>query len=393
MKTKSLGELVEIRGGGTPSRRNASYWGSDIPWATVKDLQGTILSSTIESITQEGVGNSATNIIPAGTVIMATRMALGRAAINTVDMAINQDLKALICTSSIEPRFLLHFINANAQGMESQGKGATVKGITLDFLRAMQVPDYSSEEQKRIAAILDKADAICRKRAGALRLADDFLKSVFLYLVGTGAMGYERWHEMSISELVATHRGAIRTGPFGSNLRHSEFVDEGIAVLGIDNAVNNRFEWAQRRFITAEKYEELKQYTVFPGDVIITIMGTTGRTAVVPENIPTAISTKHLATITPNRQLVYPQFIAFSVRENREVLHQIAMLSKGAIMDGLNLTIIKGLRLRVPPLDVQAQFEALVKRTEQARSRLLHLQDEAATLFGSLVQRAFRGEL
>src|SRR5262249_9874833 len=157
-------------------------------------------------------------------------------------------------------------------------------------------------------------------------------KAVFHDLVGPGAMDYARWQEMTVSELAATHRGAIRTGPFGSNLRHSEFVEEGIAVLGIDNAVNHRFEWAQRRFITREKYEELQQYTVFPGDVIITIMGTTGRTAVVPKDIPIAISTKHLATITLNKKLVRPQFVAFSVRENPDVLHQIAMASKGAIM-------------------------------------------------------------
>jgi len=277
--------------------------------------------------------------------------------------------------------------------LTEMNKAAAIPGLNRDDAYAKSLLLPTLEEQKRIAAILDKADAIRRKRAEALRLADDFLKSAFLDLVGPGAKSYESWPEKTIAELAASHRGAMRTGPFGSNLRHSEFVDEGIAVLGIDNAVNNRFEWAQRRFITEEKYAELERYTVFPGDVIITIMGTTGRTAVVPEDIPTAISTKHLTTITPNRKLVHPQFIAFSVRENLDVLHQIAMASKGAIMDGLNLTIIKELRLRVPPLEVQEQFETLVTRAEQARSHLLRLQDEVARLFGSLVQRAFNGTL
>lgn len=93
---KPLRELVIFRGGGTPSKQIPEYWDGDIPWASVKDFTSTSLFETQDFITQEGIRNSSANLIPKGHVIIPTRMSLGKAAINAVDLAINQDLRALI---------------------------------------------------------------------------------------------------------------------------------------------------------------------------------------------------------------------------------------------------------------------------------------------------------
>lgn len=182
----SLGKLVEFKGGGTPSKAVEAYWGGNIPWASVKDFKSTILDSTIDSITIEGLKNSASNLIPAGNLIIPTRMALGKVAINSIDVAINQDLRALLIKDDnvIDKRYLLHFLESKEKYLESQGKGATVKGITLDVLEEIDVPLPTLTEQKRIASILDKADAIRRKRQQAIQLADDFLRAVFLDMFG-----------------------------------------------------------------------------------------------------------------------------------------------------------------------------------------------------------------
>lgn len=254
-------------------------------------------------------------------------------------------------------------------------------------------PRRSLAEQKRIAAILDKADAIRRRRQEAARLADTLMMSGFQHIVGPLAQGYRSWKRGMIESLASPEPGSMRTGPFGSDLRHSEFVSEGVAVLGIDNAVQNRFAWDERRFITHEKYEYLQRYTVRPNDVIVTIMGTTGRSAVVPDDIPLAITTKHLATITVNRKVAEPEFVSHSIYRHPEVLTQIANSHRGAIMPGLNLGLIRRLEIPVPPLPVQQEFTRFVKSVRELESLHRTKQLSCDDLFNALVQRAFRGEL
>ena len=267
------------------------------------------------------------------------------------------------------------------------------KRVPTDFVKRFKIPLPPLAEQKRIAAILDKADAIRRKRQEAIALTEEFLRSAYIDMVGPGHPDYESWPEVEMKTLALEGKGNMRTGPFGSALKHSEFVDEGIAVLGIDNAVQNRFAWSQRRFITPAKYEGLKRYTVRPNDVIVTIMGTTGRSAVVPADIPLAITTKHLATITVDSRKAVPEYVSNAVHRDPVVLHQIAMRNRGAVMPGLNLGIIKELKVRLPPLSQQQLFDTALKEARQLERRLQSNNDTSNNLFNSLVQRAFRGEL
>ena len=159
----------------------------------------------------------------------------------------------------------------------------------------------------------------------------------------------------------------MRTGPFGSALHHDEFVDSGVFVLGIDNAVENKFSYNRMRYITEEKYQQLKRYTVYPGDVIITIMGTVGRSAIIPADMPKAINTKHLACITPNVEMVNAQFLSCAFQIHPGIRTQLQKQCKGAIMDGLNLTIIKGLSFRIPPINLQNQFVEFYEQTDKSK--------------------------
>ena len=297
--------------------------------------------------------------------------------------------------SVIDTTFLNHLLLSNffQRDKDELCSGATQKAINNGNFKKLEIPLPSLEQQKKIAAILDVADTYRQKTKALIEKYDALAQSLFNEMFNQKQILVENWNKVSFKEIVNDKKGAMRTGPFGSDLLHSEFVSDGIPVLGIDNAVLNKFQWKQRRFITPEKYEKLKRYTIFPKDIIITIMGTVGRVAVIPENIGTAINTKHLAAITLNKKIANPEFIAFSILNDPYIIHQIKSQGKGAIMDGLNLTIIKRLKLFLPPIELQNQFakrgKAIELQKEQAQASLA----QAENLFNSLLQKAFKGEL
>jgi type I restriction enzyme S subunit len=265
--------------------------------------------------------------------------------------------------------------------------GTTRSKLTKGQAEKIGIPVPPLPEQRRIAAILDQADELRRQRNMSLEILDDLKAAVFfdMFVRCEDAS----WPTQCIGDLAID----MRTGPFGSQLLHSEFVDDGIAVLGIDNAVKNEFSWDQRRFITEEKYRTLRRFTVHPGDVLITIMGTCGRCAVVPADIPLAINTKHLCCITLDADRAVPEFVHASLLMHPGILRQLGVLAKGAVMPGLNMGIIRSLEMKLPPIARQQAFLARVSELEALRRRFRRHGERLGNLFHSLQHRAFSGQL
>ncbi len=258
-KTRPLGDVCQVIGGGTPSKDRAEYYVGKIPWATVRDMRSEVISETECRITREAVKSSATNIIPAGNVVIATRVGLGKVCLLGQDTAINQDLRGIIPNDpkALSVRFLFSWLKSVAHLIVAEGTGATVQGVKLPFVKSLQVPIPPLSEQKRIVGILDEAfDGLVTAKANAEK---NLLNARALFSSAFGAITteseQEHWLKTTVAAIAAPQKGSIRTGLFGSQLLHSEFVDKGIAVLGIDNAVSNEFRWGESRFITPKKYD------------------------------------------------------------------------------------------------------------------------------------------
>ncbi|EHC7287592.1 restriction endonuclease subunit S [Vibrio parahaemolyticus] len=148
----------KIFGGGTPSRGVPEYWNGNIPWVTVKDLISTVIHGAKEHITEQGLSNSSANIVPEGTVIIATRMAVGKAVVATCDVAINQDLKAVSPSDSLNSIFLHYWFMWKSTVIEGMGTGSTVKGVQINSIKAMKVLLPNIFEQQKISSVLTATD-------------------------------------------------------------------------------------------------------------------------------------------------------------------------------------------------------------------------------------------
>jgi type I restriction enzyme S subunit len=313
-----------------------------------------------------------------------------------------RDLPLCLNTSTIRFKAIedvsdLRFLRIWLNGREFRSQitklvtGTAQQNFGPSHLKATKITLPPLADQQRIAVVLDRAEALRTKRRATLAHLDALTQSIFLDLFGD--LAKDGWPISTIAEIAASSDGSIRTGPFGSQLLHSEFVDEGVAVLGIDNAVANEFRWNKLRFISHAKYQKLKRYTIRPGDVLITIMGTCGRCAIVPDDISLSINTKHLCCITLDRKKCLPVFLHAYFLRHPLAQRYLDQTAKGAIMAGLNMAIIERMPIPVPSLELQREFSRRVGALDKLKSAHRASLAKLDTLFAVLQHRAFRGEL
>ena len=187
-KEYKLGEIAEIVGGGTPDTSNKEYWGGNIPWLTPKDLTGynkIFISSGERFITEEGLDNSSTKLLPQGTVLLSSRAPIGYVAIASNPICTNQGFKSIICNKDIvDNLYMYYWIKNNTELLQSLGTGTTFAEISGSVVKSIDISLPPLPEQIRIASILssldDKIDLLHRENKTLEAMAETLFRQWFI---------------------------------------------------------------------------------------------------------------------------------------------------------------------------------------------------------------------
>lgn len=275
------------------------------------------------------------------------------------------------------------------QQLEQGTTGTTRKRINLTKLKSVHIPLPPLPEQKRIAGILDAADALRAKRRESLAQLDTLLQSTFLDMFGDPVRGKVR----RIADLAMPGRGTFSNGPFGSDLLTSELTDSGVPVVYIRDIRDGEYSRVSTVFVTEEKAKSLDACQVLPGDVLMAKVGDPpGVAAMYPQGEALGVITQDVIRIRPDTQLVLPEFLV-SFFNSGPGMHLIGGITVEATRSRFGLRDLKGLAMNIPSLELQRRFAAIVGSIEQQKTTQRTHLAELDTLFASLQSRAFRGDL
>lgn len=197
-----LGDIAAWGSGGTPSRAVREYFGPGLPWLSIADLDDGPVGSAKESLTPLGLQNSSAKPVPAGALLIAMYGSIGKLGIATRELCTSQAIAfAIPDTSRIDTRYLFHYLLAQRPLLQARGRGGTQSNIGQSDLKSWRIPLPSLPEQRRRAAILDKADALLAKRRVAMVQLDTLVQSIFMDMFGDPVTNPRGWPIKRVQEI------------------------------------------------------------------------------------------------------------------------------------------------------------------------------------------------
>lgn len=385
---KDLCELITK--GTTPTSIGFDFAEEGVGFLRVQNISGGTVNFEKDTLfIDEQVNQSLkrSQILP-GDVLLSIAGSIGRTGVvpeNAPPLNCNQAVAILRTSEKIYRPFLRHWLEG--EDAQKQMRGATVTGtiqnLSLTQIGELRISLPPLPEQRRIAAILDQADALRAKRREALAQLDSLTQSIFIEMFGDAATIHDRWPVKPLGEMLDFLTS-------GSRGWAEYYADAGALFLRIQNVCRDKLDLADVAFVSAPDSAEARRTEVQEGDVLLSITADLGRTAAIPSGIGKAHINQHLSIL--RTKVVNPRYLSAFIASpagQREVMGR----NKQGVKAGLNFDDIRSFRIPIPPNSLQQEF---VTRANEIHTQLkTHHQSliELDSLFASLQHRAFKGTL
>ncbi|EPX6931169.1 MULTISPECIES: restriction endonuclease subunit S [Vibrio harveyi group] len=395
----NLGELAsKIEGGGTPSRTEPKFWNGALPWATVKDLKGIRLQSTLESISLNGLKQSASKLVPANTMILASRMAVGKAVVFDREVAINQDLKAFYPKPILESAYLLQWYLSKAEVIAHMGTGSTVKGIKLDDINSLPIDLPPLPEQKKIAAILTSVDDVIEKTQAQIDKLKDLKTGMMQELltrgVGVDGKPHTEFKDSPVGKIpkgwdcCLLDKVAKRGSGHTPDKKKPEYWNDGVKWVSLTDSSK-----LDKLYIsdTAKKISQLgienSSATLHPkGTVVMARDAGVGKSAIMTSSM--AVSQHFMAWVCGEKLDNY--FLYYLLQHWKPQFEAIAM---GSTIKTIGLPYFKKLQIPVPSIEEQRVISGALKSVDNKMFALERKHKQLTNTKKALMQDLLTGKV
>jgi len=329
----------------------------------------------------------ASKLSKPGDVILGIRATIGEKVLSDGEYCLGRGVSGLRPKSCLDARYLWHWLSDIKPTLAAKGKGATFKQVNKQDIGELKIVLPPLTEQRRIAAILDQADALRAKRREALTQFDSLTQSIFIDMFGDPVANPKNWDLRRLDKLCEV----------GSSKRVfvDELVEAGIPFyrgteigqLGDNQAIEPSL------FISKEHFERLKAETGVPGngDLLLPSICPDGRIYMVKDDKPFYFKDGRVLWIKANKVEVNSVFLKKYLKQL--FITEYSKIASGTTFAELKIFALKELRIYLPPLEIQNRFASIIESIEKQKVNSRAQQVNLDRLFGSLQHRAFRGEL
>jgi len=279
-------------------------------------------------------------------------------------------------TSKINSQFLNFVFNSHIYWKQIRQaiSGSAQGGVNANVLSKIRIPLPPFIEQGKIVDVLGSVEEAIEKKQEIIEKTKELKKGLMQELLtrGIGQSKFKRteigeipegWEIVSIIDIINNGANSIKIGPFGSQLKREFLVKSGYKVYGQENVFKNDFALGNRR-IDRSRFEMLRSFQLYPGDVVITMMGTIGKCAIIPEGIEPGIMDSHLLRLNIDEEKFSKDLLVQLISDSPTIKKQIRQLSVGGIMEGLSSSIVKKLIFPFTPIQEQKKIAKVLSAVD-----------------------------